>query len=80
MENADYYFIRLADGTIKQVPISYFPKEGETTILEEATVMPRRESVAESVVSFVKKNKEPLLIGVIAYFILKKVTGVDILP
>jgi hypothetical protein len=80
MENADYYFIRLADGTIKQVPISYFPKEGETTILEEATVMPRRESVAEAVVSFVKKNKEPLLIGVIAYFILKKVTGVDILP
>jgi hypothetical protein len=80
MENAEYYFIRLADGTIKQVPISYFPKEGETTILEEATVMPKKESVAESVVSFVKKNKEPLLIGVIAYFILKKVTGVEILP
>ena len=80
MENADYYFIRLADGTIKQVPISYFPKEGETTILEEATVMPKKESVAEAVVSFVKKNKEPLLIGVIAYFILKKVTGVEILP
>jgi hypothetical protein len=80
MENADYYFIRLADGTIKQVPISYFPKEGETTILEEATVMPKKESVAEALVSFVKKNKEPLFIGVIAYFILKKVTGVDILP
>jgi hypothetical protein len=80
MENADYYFIRLADGTIKQVPISYFPKEGETTILEEAMVMPRKESVAEAVVSFVKKNKEPLFLGVIAYFILKKVTGVDILP
>ena len=43
-------------------------------------LMPKKESVAESVVSFVKKNKEPLLIGVIAYFILKKVTGVEILP
>ena len=80
MENAEYYFIRLADGTIKQVPISYFPKEGETIILEEATVMPKNESVAEALVSFVKKNKEPLFIGVIAYFILKKVTGVEILP
>lgn len=80
MNDSDFYFIRLADGTIKQVPISYFPKEGETTILDEATVTPKKEGVAEALVSFVKKNKEPLFIGVIAYFILKKVTGVDILP
>jgi len=80
MENAEYYFIRQTDGTIKQVPISYFPKAGETTILMEAEVFPREASVVEQLVRFVKKNKDPLLIGVIAYFILKKVTGVDILP
>jgi hypothetical protein len=46
----------------------------------EAEVFPRQASVGEQIVRFVKKNKEPLLIGVIAYFIIKKVTGVDILP
>ena len=50
------------------------------SILEEATVTPKKEGVAEALVSFVKNNKEPLFIGVIAYFILKKVTGVDLLP
>ena len=42
--------------------------------------MPKKNGVAEALVSFVKKNKEPLFIGVVAYFILKKVTGVDLLP
>jgi hypothetical protein len=80
MDDQDFYFIRTLDGLLKRVPISYFPKQGETIVLDEVVVGPKKLNAGQEIVAFVKKHRTPIAIGVIAYFIIKKVTGVDILP
>lgn len=80
MNETDSYFIRTVDGLVKMVPLSYVPKQGETIVLDEVMVGPKKLSAGQEVVKFVKKHRTPIAIGIVAYFIIKKVTGVDILP
>lgn len=80
MNETDFYFIRTLDGLLKKVPSSYVPKKGEIIVLDEVLVGPKKLSASQEVVKFVKKHRTPIAIGIVAYFIIKKVTGVDILP
>jgi hypothetical protein len=80
MSDTDFYFIRTVQGLVKMVPRSYVPKQGETIVLDEVVVGPKKLSAGQEVVKFVKKHRTPIAIGIVAYFIIKKVTGVDILP
>lgn len=80
--------ILMPDGSLVQKPLSYFPKAGETIVLDEVSVGDVNNDVetkggdmtAASIASVAKKSIGFVVVGSLAYYILKVWTKAPILP